>query len=447
MGLIADREAASDVRTEDQGSCTAHTNAAALGDATPASAPVAPSMGLAVLLTTLVALGPLSTDLYLPALPTLAQVFATDAARVQLTLSVFLAGFACAQLAYGPLSDRFGRRPVLLGGLVIYFAASVACLFANSIETLIAARFVQALGACAGPVLGRAIVRDVWGPQEASRVIAYVGAAMALAPLVGPTLGGVLTVAFGWRANFAALMLFSAVQLVAVLRLLAESNRHRDPAALHPARMLRNFGSLLADRHYLGYLLCFAFSYSALFAFISGSSFVLIGRHALSPEVYGMCFGVVVLGYISGTTLSGRVVRRYGAQRLLFAGSLLGAAAGLLMLGLELAGVRLLAATLGPMFLCTAATGLVMPNALGLALAPYPTMAGVASALMGFCQMGIAAIVGILVGHGLAGRTADDGGLALALAVAACSLLAPICYAACLRRSSAATPPPDQSGP
>lgn len=422
-------------------------DSAVIREPAAASAPaVLPSLGLAVLLTTLVALGPLSTDLYLPALPTLARVFDTDAARVQLTLSVFLAGFACAQLAYGPLSDRFGRRPVLLGGLVIYLAASVACLFAPDIDTLIAARFLQALGACAGPVLGRAIVRDVWGPKESPRVIAYVGAAMALAPLVGPTFGGILTVAFGWRANFAALVIFSAVQLVAVFRLLAESNRLRDPAALHPARMARNFGRLLADRRYLGYLLCFAFSYSALFAFISGSSFVLIGRYGLSPEIYGMCFGVVVLGYISGTTLSGRIVRRFGAERLLLAGSVLGAVAGLLMWGLELAGVHSLLATLGPMFFCTAATGLVMPNALGLALGPYPAMAGVASALMGFGQMAIAAVVGVLVGHGLADRSPDEGGAALALAVAICTLLAPISYALCLR-GVPAHPPEDGPAP
>jgi DHA1 family bicyclomycin/chloramphenicol resistance-like MFS transporter len=155
-----------------------------------------PSFGLAALLTTLVALGPLSTDLYLPSLPTLATVFATDAARVQLTLSVFLIGFAVAQLAYGALSDRFGRRPLMLSGLILYFFASVGCLFAQSIEMLIAARFLQAVGACAGPVLGRAIVRDVWGPVEAVRVLAYVSGAMALAPLVGPTLGGFLTVFF-----------------------------------------------------------------------------------------------------------------------------------------------------------------------------------------------------------------------------------------------------------
>lgn len=391
-----------------------------------------PSLGLAVLLTTLVALGPLSTDMYLPALPTLAKVYATDAARVQLTLSVFLAGFACGQLFYGPLSDRFGRRPILLGGLFLYFIASIGCVLAGSVETLIIARFVQALGACAGPVLGRAIVRDVWGASESARIIAYIGGAMAIAPLVGPTLGGFLTVIFGWQANFAALALFSGIQCIAVARMLAESNVHRDPHATTLRVMAGNFGTLLADRRYVGYLLTFSFSYSALFAFISGSSFVLTERFGLAPQIYGMCFGIVVAGYLLGSVISGRLVRRFGSDRLLANGAWLGAFAGSAMWALDLSGIHAglpgLAAILGPMFFCTLATGLVMPNAIGRALAPYPAMAGSASALMGFCQMSIAALLGIAVGHGL-----SDGGGALSAAVAICAVLSPLSYLVFIR--------------
>lgn len=390
-----------------------------------------PSFGVAALLTTLVALGPLSTDLYLPALPTLARVFATDAARVQLTLSVYLAGFACAQLFYGGLSDRFGRRPVMLGGLALYFLASLLCTFAASIETLIAARFLQAVGACAGPVLGRAIVRDLWGPADAVRVLAYVSGAMAVAPLFGPTLGGVLTVAFGWEANFAVLALVSGLQCLAVWRWLGESNPHPDPEAIRPARMIGNFATLLKDRNYLGYLLCLSFSYSALFAFISGSSFVLIGQYGLAPEVFGMCFGLVVAGYISGTLISGRLVGTFGGDRMLMAGGWIGSAAGLAMLGLELAGIRHLAAVLGPMFFATMAVGMVMPNAVGRALGPYPRMAGAASALMGAAQMGIAALVGIFVGHGVGG-----GASVLPMTVALCGMLVPFCYLILVRHKN-----------
>jgi len=387
-----------------------------------------PSFALAALLTTLVALGPLSTDLYLPALPTLARVFASDAAGVQLTLSVFLAGFACGQIFYGPLSDRFGRRPLMLGGLALFCAGSIGCVLATSIEMLVLARFVQALGACAGPVIGRAVVRDLWGATESARIIAYMGGAMAIAPLLGPTLGGFLTVLFGWQSNFVLLLLIGALQLVAVACMLSESNVHRDPAASNPRQMVANFARLLADRHYLGCLLSFSFSYSALFAFISASSFVLADRHGLTPQVYGLCFGVVIAGYLLGSLASGRLVRRLGSDYLLLRGAWLGAIAGVSMAALEFSGVRSIAAILGPMFFCTVATGLVMPNAIARALAPYPTMAGSASALMGFVQMTIAALVGIAVGHGLAG-----GGAVLALAVAVCTLAAPLSYLALTR--------------
>ena len=374
-----------------------------------------PSFGLALLLTTLVALGPLSTDLYLPALPGMTAEFATDVARVELTLSVFLIGFAVAQLFYGPLSDRYGRRPAMLFGLLLYLASSLACMLAPSIDALIAARFFQALGACAGPVLGRAIVRDVYGPVQAARVLAYISGAMAIAPMIGPFIGGWLTVWFGWRANFAALALFSAVQTAVVFRLLGESNAHKDPLATRPHRLLGNFRELIAGRAYLGYLLCAAFGYAALFSFISGSSFVLIGLHGLTPQWFGASFGLVVTGYIVGTLLTGRHTLRLGTSRMVMMGALLGTAAGSLMAVLALAGVESVWAILLPMFVFMVATGLVMPNAIGGALAPYPKMAGAASALMGFVQMSLAAAVGIAVGHAY-----DRSAVPMTAAIALC---------------------------
>lgn len=358
-----------------------------------------PSFGLALLLTTLVALGPLSTDLYLPALPGMTVTFATDVARVQLTLSVFLIGYAVAQLFYGPVSDRYGRRPAMLFGLVLYLLSSVACMLATGVDALIASRFFQALGACAGPVLGRAIVRDVYGPVQAARVLAYISGAMAIAPMIGPFIGGWLTVWFGWRANFAALVLFSAVQTVVVFRLLGESNAHKDPTATRPRRILDNFLTLLAGKTYLGYLLCVSFGYAALFSFISGSSFVLIGLYGLSPQWFGASFGFVVTGYIVGTLLTARYTLKLGPGRMVGMGALFGVVPGTLMAALAIAEVHSVWAVLLPMFGCTVATGLVMPNATGAALAPYPKMAGSASALMGFVQMALAAAVGIAVGH------------------------------------------------
>lgn len=255
----------------------------------------------------------------------------------------------------------------------------------------------------------------MYGPLQAARVLAYISGAMAIAPMIGPFIGSWLTVWFGWRANFAALALFSAVQAAVVFRLLGESNAHLDPLATRPRRMLGNFRELIAGRAYLGYLLCAAFGYAALFSFISGSSFVLIGIHGLSPQWFGASFGLVVTGYIVGTLLTGRHTLRLGTRRMVMMGALLGVAAGSLMAALALAGVSSVWAVLLPMFFYMVATGLVMPNAIGGALAPYPKMAGAASALMGFVQMSLAAAAGIAVGHAY-----DQSAVPMTAAIALC---------------------------
>ncbi|MBW7860732.1 MAG: multidrug effflux MFS transporter [Rhodocyclaceae bacterium] len=377
----------------------------------------APTAALAALITTLVALGPLSTDFYLPALPAITTALDTDVASTQLTLSVFLVGLGAGQLVYGPLSDRFGRRPVLLFGLVVYLLSSIACAFAATIETLIAARFLQSLGACAGPVLGRAIVRDVYGPHDSARMLSYIGAAMALAPLIGPVFGGALTVWFGWRATFVFLTVFSFAQTVLVWRMLDETNAHRDAAALRPGRIVGNFRTLLVDPLYRGVLLCNSFSYSGLFAFISGSPFVFINLFGFSPQAMGLAFGFMVSGYIAGTTLSGRLSRRLGAPRLLAAGAVLGAVAGITMLGLTVAGPHHPATVMAPMWFSAFALGMVMPNAMAIGMGPYPKIAGSAASLMGFTQMGLAALVGVLVGHSL-----NSSAVPMAVAIASAGL-------------------------
>ncbi|WP_448204413.1 multidrug effflux MFS transporter [Azospirillum sp. sgz302134] len=357
------------------------------------------SLAVRVLLTALVAFGPLSTDLYLPSLPTLVTVFGTDIATVQLTLSVFLVGFAVSQLVYGPVSDRFGRRPALLGGVAIYLVASAACALTDSIGGLILARFFQALGACCGPVVARAVVRDVFGRDRAATALAYMAMAMTLAPAVGPILGGVITELFGWRGNFLLLTGFAVLILGATWALLAETNAHRDENALQPGRMAANYILLLRDRGFLGFMLTVAFTYSGIFAFISGSSFVLIGRLHLTPAQYGASFGVVVLGYTLGSFLAGRLSHRKGGPWMIRTGTALSLAGGLLGVALAVADVAHLAAVVAPVFVFMVGAGLTLPNAMAGAVGPYPMMAGLASALVGFAQMAIAAGVGVAVGH------------------------------------------------
>ena len=371
------------------------------------------SLLVAVLLTLSVGMGPMATDFYLPALPRIGAALESDVATVQLTLSVFLGGFAVAQLAYGPLSDRFGRRPALLAGFGLFTVASVACTFATSIEMLIGARFLQALGACAGPVLGRTVVRDVYGREGAARMLAYIGAAMALAPLIGPVIGGYLTVWFGWRASFVVLTLYGATAFTGVLLALAETNPHLGETT-SPAQMLRNYVGFLRHRSYVGYVLCHTATYCGLFAFISGSSFVFIEVLGLPPNLYGMCFAAAVAGYIAGAIISGRIVRRLGLERLVPLGAAVCAAGGLAMAGIVLAGIETVWSVLGPMMVYMFGVGFVLPNAMAGALGPFPTRAGAASALLGFTQMGVAALVGVGVGAAFDG-TARPMAITIAL--------------------------------
>ncbi len=375
------------------------------------------SLAVTVIVTALVAFGAISTDLYLPSLPAIAAAFETDAAQVQLTLSLFLAAFAVGQLLYGPLSDRFGRRPVLLVGLTIYLGATLACLFASGIEVLIAARFAQAIGACSGVVLGRAVVRDVHGRERAARVLSYIAMAMALAPALGPILGGYLQVWFGWRANFFALTLFGGATLLAVALLLPETNRSRNPRATEPRRLLGNYRALARHPDYRAFVTIAACAYSGIFAFISGSSFLLIDVMGLSPEIYGLCFAVMVAGYMLGTFASGRLTLRLGLERMVAAGAVIGLIGGGVMAGFSAAGVLTLTALLVPVFVFTVGAGLMLPNAMAGALGPFPEMAGAASALLGFVQMAFAALVGVGVGH-----LHDGSGRSMTFAIAAVGL-------------------------
>lgn len=391
------------------------------------------SLVLVCLLTALVALGPLSTDMYLPSLPAIAQSFGTSSGQAQLTLSVFMAGFAASQLVYGPLSDRFGRRPLLIGGLILYVFASLICTLATSIEGLIAARFLQALGACAGPVLGRAVVRDVYPRDRAAQVMSYMAMAMALAPAIAPIVGGYLQVLFGWQATFATAALLGVCLLFLVLAQLPETNAYRNPEATRPGRLLANYTALIADPSYRGYVAIQTTVFAGLFSFISGGSFVLIDGLGLSPDRFGLCFTVVVLGFMSGTFASGRLTRRLGVDRMILIGLTLCLAAGLPMAALAFAGHASVAGVVAPVALFLCGAGFVLPNAMAGAIGPFPQMAGSASALMGFTQMGTAALVGAAVG-----QATDGTPRAMAAALALMGIAGLVSYQRLMRARPAA---------
>ncbi len=347
-----------------------------------------------VLLTLLVALGPLSTDLYLPSLPSLTSSFQTSVSQVQATMSVFIAGFAIATVIYGPLSDRFGRTRVLLGGMTVFLAGSIGCMAAHSIESLIAWRFVQAIGGCAGPVLVRAVVRDVYGRNEAARFLAYIASAMALAPAVAPMIGGWLHIYFGWRSHFVALALLGGAFIFAILLLLRETNARPDPAATHLIRIVRNVGAMMRHPHFLAFSLTLTFSYGALFSFISVGAFVVIDVLGVAPEQFGYLFFFVALGYASGGLLSGRLVPRFGIVRLIQTGVLTGLTMGVIGLTLALADVQIVAAVAGPVIGVFFACGFVLPNSTAGALMPFSEFAGTASSAISFLQMSGGALIG-----------------------------------------------------
>lgn len=387
------------------------------------------SLACTLSIAALVALGPLSTDMYLPALPGLTEVFATDAGQVQLTLSLFLAGFAIAQIVYGPLSDRFGRKPVLLGGMLVFIGASVACALAVNIEMLIAARFLQALGGSAGPVLGRAMVRDIHGPNQSARVLSHIGSAMALAPAFAPILGGYMSVYLGWASIFWFLAFFGVAGAALLWLGIAETapEEHRHPRAV--AKIIADYGRLLGDPLYLGYTLTCTLAFAGLFAFLSGSSFVIIEYFGVSEEHFGLLFMLVVGGYIGGTQLGARLSRRHDFRRLVAVGSVVLVVAGGLMLAIALNRPGQVMTIVLPMMLFMVGVGLVMPQALAGALANYPHIAGSASGLLGFIQMSVAGLLGVAVGHGY-----DGTPVPMALAIAASGVFCALTYLLLIHR-------------
>ncbi len=359
--------------------------------------PIAPLTAL-LLLVGYFALQPLSTDFYLPSLPSLVGKFGTTVARVQLTLSVFIAGFGLGQLLLGPVSDRYGRRPVLLGGVATYFVACVVCAAAVSIEMLIAGRLLQAMGVSAAVVAARAIVRDLHAPADGARVLAKANAFMTIALLLGPITGGFLETHYGFRATFAVIGLIAAVLFVFTWRLMSETIPRRNPDAIRIAPMLGIYRAIAVNRVFWAYTLAMSASYGGLFAFLSGSSFVLLKILGVSAQAYGFAFAITVVGYFIGTMICRRLIGAIGIRRTMVRAGLIQVAAGVAMAGLALAGVLHPLAILIPQFFYNVAHAMTTPCTQAGAIAPFPHNAGAAAALMGFVQMLVAACVGAWIG-------------------------------------------------
>ncbi|MBM7062861.1 multidrug effflux MFS transporter [Pseudomonas sp. UL073] len=355
------------------------------------------NLRILLILGALSAFGPLAIDFYLPTFPTLAAVFATDIEHVQLSLAVYFAGLAIGQLLYGPLADRFGRRLPLLIGVSLFTLASLVCSLAPSLEWLIAARFVQALGGCAGMVISRAVVRDLCDPVASAKAFSQLMLVMGLAPILAPLFGGWLLQFSGWRSIFYCLTLFSALCGTAVALWLPES-LSREMPRLPLSGALQRYRGLLGDGVFLGYALTGGLVMGGMFAYISGSPYVFIELYDVPAEHYGWLFGSNAAGFIIAGQINARLLRWRGPAFWLRRAVWIYLAAGLTLLTVSALQPSALWPLLIPLFICIASLGGILPNASACAMAGHGVQAGSASGLLGSLQFCIAAGASALVG-------------------------------------------------
>ncbi|MQA15343.1 MAG: Bcr/CflA family multidrug efflux MFS transporter [Pseudonocardiaceae bacterium] len=360
--------------------------------------PALPRLRLILVLGSVTALGPLSVDLYLPAFPAIAAEFDASQSAVQLTLTGCLVGLAFGQLVAGPLSDRVGRRRPLLAGALGYALASVLCAVAPSVELLLGLRFVQGLAGAATMVVARAVVRDLATGAAASRLFSVLMLVTGLAPVLAPAIGGQLLTLTDWRGLFVALAVFGSLLLATVAVALPETLPPQLRNGSGVRMVLGTYRSLLADRVFLGYALGGGLAFAGMFAYISGSPFVFQGVYELTPQLYGVLFGLNAIGLVTATQINGLIVGRVAPRRLLLTGVIGSSTGGVLLLAAALARPASVVWLVLPLFLVVSFIGFVMPNSTALALADHPRAAGTASALLGAFQFVIGAVTGPLVG-------------------------------------------------
>jgi MFS transporter, DHA1 family, multidrug resistance protein len=387
---------------------------------------------MTVLLGALIAVAPLAMDIYLASMPSMTRALSATPEQVQLTLSLYMYAWGAAQIFVGPLTDRFGRRPVLIAGLLVFVAASAVCAASRTIDTLIAARVVQAIGMATVAVVPRAVVRDLYSGERAARMLSLMGVVLGIAPIVAPIIGSHLHVWFGWQANFVLVTVYGAIALGCVVIALPETLQAKNRRATNPAFMLGNYLRLLRSGRYVGYLLVAAFASSGLFAFLAGSAFVFVSVIGTGERGFGLLFGAVMLGNIVGSVAGSRLVARLGIDRMIRYSTWLMLLAGLVVAALAWARIAHPAAIVVPMFGFMIALMTTMPQATAGALTPFPDISGSAASLLLFCQFVLASTAALIVG-----LTFDGTERPMASAIAVTSTLTFVAFRLLVRQRSA----------
>jgi MFS transporter, DHA1 family, multidrug resistance protein len=376
---------------------------------TAASPQPSPTVGIRgphlLTLIALSAVSPLAINIVVPALPGLQRVFQADYATVQLALSLYLLTFALAQLIVGPLSDRYGRRPVILWGLVVFAFGSAMCVLAPSIEILIIGRVVQALGGSAGIVLARAIVRDLHERDRAAAVIGYMTTGMAMAQMVGPAVGGLLDEKVGWQAIFWLLTGASVIVFGVCLTDLRETNRYRGQS-IGISALIKGYGTLLRHPVFVSHAATATFASAVYFAFMGGAPYIATELMGLTPSIYGLYFIFVAGGYAVGNFISGRRAQAYGIARMITLGNALALVSIALSAVLLAMGLMHPLSLFVPMFIASVANGITLPSAIAGAVSARPDLAGAASGLSGALQVGLGAVATAVVGATLSDSAA-----------------------------------------
>lgn len=353
---------------------------------------------MALVLGLLSAIGPFAIDMYLPALPDIGRSLGAEVGAVQLTLTAFFLSIGLGQLLYGPVSDRFGRKPPLYFGLGLFTLASIGCALATDVHTLVVLRFLQGLGAAAGMAIPRAIVRDLHTGADAARLMALLMLVFSVSPILAPLAGSAVIALTGWRGVFWAVAVAAVAGLLLVRGALSETRTRADRVGGSPGEVLRAYALLLRDRHYMGLVLIGAFAMSGFFVYLAGSPFVLINHYGLSPTEYSLAFSLNALAFIGAAQFTGWLGRRFGLAALARVAATASGVVMALLLAYYLVGGDRLAVLMTLYFIASAFMGLVIPTVSVLALEEHGALAGTASALMGTLQMLCGAVAMGVVG-------------------------------------------------